>query len=432
MGDFEMTYEESLNYINSLLVFGSKPGLERISAFLEKLGNPQNDLKFIHIAGTNGKGSTSTMCANSLTDAGYKTGLYISPFVNDFRERIQINGEMITKERLCEIVTRLKPICDEFLSSGNVITEFEFITALAFIYYKEEKCDIVCLEVGLGGRFDATNVIKTPLVCVITSIGLDHTAILGDTVEKIAAEKCGIIKDSVPVVCYPDQPSGVLGTVIETAGNKSSALYIPAPPHHSEIESDTAEKTVFRFSSLSFDLRMHGHHQLLNAITATQALLTLRAQGFEIPNSAIESGVSRAILPARIEKINEKPLVIVDGAHNPAGIDCLCETVRSLTQTPIVLVMGMLRDKDVESSLSKIAPLCRHFIAVEPNNPRKMSSQELCAIASKHCEAECVQTYEFAAARALKLAGENGAVISCGSLYMANDMRLALEKALNV
>ncbi len=432
VGNLKMTYEESLSYINSLLVFGSKPGLERISTFLEKLNNPQNDLKFVHIAGTNGKGSTSTMCANSLTDAGYKTGLYISPFVNDFRERIQINGEMISKERLCEIVDRLKPICDDFLNSGNVITEFEFITALAFIYYKEEKCDIVCLEVGLGGRFDATNVINTPLVSVITSIGLDHTAILGDTVEKIAMEKCGIIKNSVPVVCYPDQPSGVLGTVIETAANNRSALYIPAPPHHSEIESDTAEKTAFRFSSISFDLKMHGHHQLLNAITATQALLVLRTQGFEIPNSSIESGVSRASLPARIEKISEQPLVIVDGAHNPAGIDCLCETVKTISNRPIVLVMGMLKDKDVVASLSKIAPLCQHFIAVEPNNPRKMSSQELCMIASKHCEAECAETYDFAAARAVKLAGENGAVISCGSLYMANDMRISLEKALNV
>ncbi len=427
-----MTYEESLGYINSLLVFGSQPGLERISAFLQKLDNPQKDLKFVHIAGTNGKGSTSTMCANALTDAGYKTGLYISPFVNDFRERIQINGEMISREKLSEIVARLKPVCDEFLKSGNVITEFEFITAVAFIYYKEENCDIVCLEVGLGGRFDATNVIDPPEVSVITSIGLDHTAILGDSVEKIAFEKCGIIKHSTPVVCYPDQPSGVIGTVIETAASRQSALYIPAPPHHSEIEFDDSEKTVFRFSGLCFDLKMHGHHQLLNAITAAQALLTLRERGFEINNSAIESGVSRAILPARIEKINENPLVIVDGAHNPAGIDCLCETVKKISFRPIVLVMGMLKDKDVESAVKKIAPLCQHFIAVEPNNPRKMSSHELCVIASKYCTAEPAATYEFAAKRAVKLAGENGAVISCGSLYMANDMKKALEKALNV
>ncbi len=399
---------------------------------MEKLNNPQKDLKFVHIAGTNGKGSTSTMCANALCDAGYKTGLYISPFVNDFRERIQINGEMISKERLCELVEKLKPICDEFMNSGNVITEFEFITALAFVYYKEENCDVVCLEVGLGGRFDATNVIDPPLVSVITSIGLDHTAILGDTVEKIAFEKCGIIKDGTPVVCYPDQPSGVIGTVIETAATRQSALYIPAPPHRSEIAFDTPEKTNFRFSGLEFDLTMHGHHQLLNAITAAQALITLRERGFEISNEAIMSGVSRATLPARIEKISENPLVIVDGAHNPAGIDCLSETVRGIKSRPIVLVMGMLKDKDVEASVAKIAPLCDYLIAVEPNNPRKMSSQELCVIASKHCEAEPAQTYEFAAKRAVKLAGKDGAVVSCGSLYMASEMRVALEKALNV
>lgn len=427
-----MTFEESLSYINSLLVFGSKPGLERIGAFLEKLGNPQDELKFVHIAGTNGKGSTTTMCANALSDAGYKVGLFISPYIHDFRERIQINGEMIKKERLCEITQRLKPICDEFIKSGNVITEFEFITALAFIYYKEEKCDIVCLEVGLGGRFDATNVIKTPLVSIITSIGLDHTAILGDSVEKIAYEKCGIIKQGVPVVCYPDQPSGVLGTVIETAAEHQSALYIPAPPSHHEIEFDDNEKTVFRFSSLEFDLKMHGHHQLLNAITATEALLVLRSQGFNIPNQAIESGVSRATLPARIEKINEKPLVIVDGAHNPAGIDCLCQTIKGITAKPIVLVMGMLRDKDVASSLSKIAPLCDHLIALEPQNERRMTSGELCAIASKYCEAECAQTFDFAAKRALSLAKEDGAVVCCGSLYMASDIKRALKKALNV
>ena len=427
-----MTFEESLAYINSLLVFGSKPGLERIGAFLEKLNNPQDELKFVHIAGTNGKGSTTTMCANALSDAGYKVGLFISPYVNDFRERIQINGVMIEKERLAQIVSRLKPICDDFIKSGNVITEFEFITAVAFIYYKEENCDFVCLEVGLGGRFDATNVIKTALVSVITSIGLDHTAILGDSVEKIAYEKCGIIKKGVPVVCYPDQPSGVLGTVIETAAQKQSALYIPAPPSHHEIEFDDNEKTVFRFSSLEFNLSMHGHHQLLNAITAVETLLVLREEGVEIDNKAIESGVSRASLPARIEKISEKPLVIVDGAHNPAGIECLCEYVERINSRPIVVVMGMLKDKDVDTSLTQIAPLCQHFIAVDVDNPRKMSSGELCEMAKEFCDSESAVSFEEAAKRAVSLAGEDGAIISCGSLYMARDMRNALLKALNV
>ena len=205
-----MNYNEALSYIHSLQVFGSVPGLERISELLNLLGNPQDDLKFIHVAGTNGKGSVSTMLSEIHRAAGGRVGLYTSPYVVDFRERIQLDGEYIEKEELARLTELVK-------STGVHVTEFEFITALAFLYFKEKKCDIVVLEVGLGGRFDATNVIKAPLCSVITRIDLDHTDYLGDTVEKVAAEKCGIIKDGAPTVTYPDQPSGALGVIKASA-----------------------------------------------------------------------------------------------------------------------------------------------------------------------------------------------------------------------
>lgn len=420
-----MNYQESLNYINSLLVFGSKLGLERITALLNRLGNPQDNLNVIHVAGTNGKGSVTTMCSNALIDAGYRVGTYISPYVNDFRERIQLNGEMIEKEKLAGVVSRVKEVLN-----GEEITEFEFITACAFLYFFEEKCDYVCLEVGLGGRYDATNVIKKPLVSVITAIDLDHTAILGDSVEKIAQEKCGIIKKDCPVVCYPKQPSGVLGTVIENAALNSSALHIPAPPHHSEIFEDTAYSTKFQFSGHSFNLSMHGTHQLLNAITAAQALMAIDKSGEKIPRSAIESGISRAVLPARIQTVNENPLVVIDGSHNPSGVEMLADVVKQIKADKKILVMGMLKDKDVKTAVSQIAPLCDVAVATEPKNERKMSAEELSQILGDYTKVFTEQVISNAAKKAVSLADKGDAIIVCGSLYMAGEMKDEIKAAL--
>ena len=238
-----MTYRDAVHKINSLLRFGMKPGLERIQALLDRMGNPQKQLKFVHVAGTNGKGSACALLSSVLREAGYRTGLFTSPYITDFRERFQINGEEIPEETLARILGRLMPMVEEMAERGEVITEFELITALAFQWFYEEKCDVVVLEVGLGGRFDATNVIDTPLAAVIMSISLDHTAILGDTVEQIAFEKCGIVKEGGDVVLYPDQEEGVYGVVAHAVQNHNGRLVLPSPSSVREVSS-SIEGTV--------------------------------------------------------------------------------------------------------------------------------------------------------------------------------------------
>ena len=240
-----MNYTGSVEYIHSLLRFGIKPGLERISELLSLLGNPQEKVKAIHIAGTNGKGSTSTMTANILKNAGYRTGLFTSPYVINFRERIRINGEMIPEDALAETVSRVKEKIDILNEQGTEITEFEAITAAAYLYFAEEGCDFAVMETGLGGRFDATNVITKPAICIITSISFDHTDILGDSLEKIAFEKCGIIKRNCPVVTSENQSSEAMQVIKKTCEEKSSPLFI-TDPQKATVISDTLGKTVFR------------------------------------------------------------------------------------------------------------------------------------------------------------------------------------------
>ena len=232
-----MTYDEAVKKINSLLVFGSKPGLERVSELVRRIGSPDKALRFVHVAGTNGKGSVCASLASVLTSAGHKTGLFISPFVIEFRERFQIDGEMIPYQTLADIVEEVFPVVEEMKSEGKIITEFELVLAVALKWYEREKCDVVVLETGLGGRFDATNIIDTPLASVIMSISLDHTAILGDTCEKIAFEKCGIIKPGGTTVLYGEQPQGVTEVVRTVAEERSNRRVIASPSFVKKTDS---------------------------------------------------------------------------------------------------------------------------------------------------------------------------------------------------
>ena len=303
-----MNYEEALSYIHSLLVFGSQPGLERISELLEKLGNPQNKLKFIHVAGTNGKGSTCTMLSSVYKQAGYKTGLYTSPYIVDFRERMQIGGEYIPQDTLARLTKRVK-------DTGVVVTEFEFITALAMLWFLEENCDIVILEVGLGGRFDATNIIKAPLCSVIMKIDYDHTAILGDTIEQITAEKCGIIKDNAPTVSYPLQEPAALNVIVE-----HNAHTVVPNLNNLEIVSSGIKGNSFIYNGAEYSTKLIGQHQVYNAITAIEAV---NAAGLKVSQADIVTGIKNAQIPARMELISENPLVFLDGAHNPNGAEAI-------------------------------------------------------------------------------------------------------------
>lgn len=423
-----MTYIEAVEKINSLLVFGSQPGLERIGEFVERIGSPDKRLKFVHVAGTNGKGSTCSFISSVLTNSGYKTGLFISPFVLDFRERFMIDGEMIPSTVLADIVEELFPLVEQMKNEGKIITEFEFVFAVALVWYAREACDIVVLETGLGGRFDATNIIDTPLVSVITSISLDHTKILGDTYAKIAFEKCGIIKQNGITVAYGEQMPDSMDVIRKTSEERHNRLIV-AESEKAKIISSYIEGTVFDYEldnhPLQIRIRLLGEHQVRNAVTALCTIAQLRKQNLNIPDSAVINGFERVSFPARMEQLGNSPLIFLDGAHNPGGANALSETIdRYLKDKRKIGIVGMLADKDIESSMAVLLPRFEEIITVAPNNPRKMSPEELAEIVRKYCPCVTVsdnlrEAYMYALSRA----GADDAIIIFGSLYLASDMR---------
>ncbi len=419
-----MTYEEALGKISSLLRFGMKPGLERIEKLLLLLGNPQDGLKFVHVAGTNGKGSTCTLIASVLRKSKYKTGLFTSPYVTDFCERMQINGEMIPHSDLALLVEKTFPLVEQMAQNGEVITEFEFITAIALQWFAQNECDIVVLEVGLGGRLDATNVIKTPLVSVITSISLDHTAILGDTVEQIAYEKCGIIKEDGVTVCYPDQPPQALAVIRQTAAARHNR-FVLADLHSVTQLSANITGTGLEYRGLLVNLPFIGEHQVKNAVTALAVLEVLKEEGYSIADHSFEAGFSSASFPARLEVLSMSPLVLLDGAHNPDGTAALAAAIKKyLTGRKLVAVMGMLADKDVTAATKNLAGLFSRVVTLAPANPRAMSAQELAAHwKSLGTEAYIGSSIDVALQNAFDFAGGDGAVVICGSLYLAGEVR---------
>lgn len=414
-----MNIEETLQYIHSKERFGIKPGLERIEKLLELLGNPQDSLDVVHVAGTNGKGSTCKMLACGLAETGYKVGLYTSPYVICFNERIQINGEMISDDDLASLATEIRPIEE---NSGIEITEFELVTAMAFLYFAAKGVDILICEVGLGGRFDATNVIKKPLASVITPVSLDHTDILGDTVEKIAAEKCGIIKENCPVVSSDMQEIAVLDVIDEYCTRLNAPLNIP-DAHRVNVISESINGTEFEFFGRKVFCPFTGKHQLSNCLTALTTAFTLRnVHEVSFNNTLFIEGIKKASMPARQEIICEEPLILLDGSHNPDGLNALKNTVEKyIPRENSTLIIGMLKDKDVENSISQIAPLFENIIAVEPSNPRKMAAEDLCEIIKKYNASVKVMTAEDA------IKNITSTTVIAGSLYLAGDLRGKLK-----
>lgn len=415
-----MTYEQSLNYIHSLNRFGIKPGLERITALLNRLGNPQDSLSFIHVAGTNGKGSTSTALSNIMIAAGKKTGLFISPFVVDFRERIQVNGEYIPKTDLARLVEQVSAvITDVEKEVEDNVTEFEFITALAFLYFKERGCDIVVLEVGLGGKLDSTNIIKNPLATVITKIALDHVAVLGDTIPKIAYEKCGIIKKDCIVVTSSEQNPEAIPIIKETALKMNSRLFV------ADVSSVTNINIApfgsdFTYNGIDITVNLPGKHQIENMTTVVQTALALG-----VCKSAIANGIAKTTFPARLEVLSKAPLVLLDGAHNENGADVLADYLDEHNLRPVTL-MGMMADKNCDAVLGKIASrsIALYTVKVE-GNPRSETAENLSEAAKKYC-ADCTTLNDYALAldTAAKKADELSVpLLICGSLYLASDIR---------
>lgn len=390
-----MNYTETLNFIHSLGNFSLPAGLERIKKALDILGNPQNDFKSIHIAGTNGKGSVTAFVSSVFRTAGYKTGSFISPYIIDFRERIQINGEFISEEDLCFCAQRV-------IATGVKLTEFEFITALAFLYFKEQKIDILVCETGLGGRLDATNVLENVVCAVITKIGLDHTEILGDTLEKIAEEKCGILRNC-PTITTPNQSEKALRVI----KGKAKKLIIP--------DICEADNNTYIYKGEKFEIPLLGDYQIENSRIAIE---TVRNSGFDIPYNVIYKGLKNTFFPARLEVISSSPLILLDGAHNPDGASVLAKELSKFKEKPVAII-GMMADKNIDEVLKLTLKHCSLAIAVTvPDMPRSMKAGDLCAKAKKYCECKTAECLE----KALELA-EGKPLVVFGSLYLAGSIR---------
>lgn len=419
-----MDYKESLDYINNSSWFGGQPGLERISELLEKLGSPQNGLKFIHIAGTNGKGSCAAMTAAVMKAAGYRTGLFTSPYLYSFNERMQINGRQIENDVLAEVMTRVRTVAD---GMDDHPTAFEVMTAAGLLWFSAQKCDIVVLEVGLGGRFDATNVISSPEVTVIMSIGLDHTEILGDTLEKIALEKSGIIKPGCDCVLY-NQSEEVEAVIKRVCAEAGAVLHISAGDE-TEPEFDSLDGQVFTYKGNSYAIPLLGAHQRRNAAVVIEIAEVLRAKGWTIDQSELEHGLYSVFWPARFEVLSDDPYFVLDGGHNP---QCASTVVSNLADyfpgVKHVMLVGVLKDKDYEKLFSILNLASDEFFCVTPDNPRALKAQDLADYLARFGKpvtvCESIEDGVFSAAdRAREI---DGMVCAVGSLYIAGEIRSCL------
>ena len=422
-----MIYTEAVDYIHSLLKFGIRPGLSGMDALLRLLGNPHKDLKYVHVAGTNGKGSTTTAISNVLCEAGYRVGLYTSPYVTHFLERVQFMGEPVDEAVFAESVSKVKTAVEDLEGQGITITEFEALTAAAFLCYKSLCCDVVVLEVGLGGRLDATNIIDTPLVNVITSLSIDHSAILGNTIEEIAFEKCGTIKDNGNVVCSYGQPVGALDVIRKTVEDKGNSLVIPDEFGVKIIKSDIFG-TEFIYKNNRYTVPMAGAHQVKNMTCVIEACKIL-GESLNISQEHITSGIAKTVLPARVEVISRKPLVILDGGHNEDGAKSFFEAVSPIIkmQKRLVVIAGMMGDKAVEKSLKPLMECTDVFYAVTPENPRAMTATELSEIANKYVgEVYAIDNISEAVGAACEVLDDDTALFVVGSLYLAGEVRHTL------
>lgn len=421
-----MNYNEALEFIHSINPLFCNPGLGRTEELCRALGNPQDELKFIHIAGTNGKGSTSAMLDSVLREAGYKVGLFTSPYIERFNERMRVDGEPISDELLAELCEKIYPIAK---SMTDKPTEFELITAIAFLYFKEMDCDIVILECGLGGRLDATNVIKTPLLSVITGISLDHTSILGDTTEQIAGEKAGIIKTGVPVIFGGDDLSAE-AVIRKEAEEKHSPFYTV---EHQKIRINSADLSgsVFDYNTYrNVRISLLGLYQPRNAALVLSAIDLLRKSGLEIPESAIHEGLAKARWSARFEIISESPRIIFDGAHNAEGIRAATDSIRHyFGGERVYVITGVLRDKEYEKIASDIAAVADRAFTVTPDNPRALDGNRYAEVISSFgTPATPCPSIPDALQIAMKEASASGkSIVILGSLYTYGQVKAALS-----
>lgn len=422
-----MDYREARAYLKECEKYGSVLGLANMEALLSCLGNPHRDLKFIHIAGTNGKGSTLAYISTILKESGCRVGRYISPTLFTYRERIQINGEVISKEALARWVTVIKKAIDQLLAQGGVHpTVFEIETVLGFLYFREEGCECIVLETGLGGREDATNVVDTTVMEIITPVSMDHMSFLGDSLARIAAEKAGIIKTGTTVISARQKPQA--GQVIEeTCKRKKARLYIAQTPK--QVSYGWREQ-CFDYKHLkALTIHLAGIYQIENAAVAVEAALRLRELGFHISDEQIRAGLLKTGWQGRFTVLDEKPIFIIDGAHNQDGARVLRESLEYyFTNHRIFYIMGVFKDKEYQKMVEELAPLGKRIFTIQtPDNPRALEAEVLAkAVAKVNPEVEAARSIEEAMKKAMEVADENDIIVACGSLSFLGEIQRRL------
>ncbi|MCX7920403.1 MAG: bifunctional folylpolyglutamate synthase/dihydrofolate synthase [Clostridia bacterium] len=427
-----MQYDEALDYIHNTLKFGIKLGLHNISTLLELMGNPHHKLKYVHVAGTNGKGSTVAFISNILIESGYKVGTYTSPYLERFTERMKINNIEIAQDDLARITGFVKEKVELMVERGdNHPTEFEIVTAVAFQYFYESSCDIVVLEVGLGGRFDSTNIIKTPLVSVITTISYDHMDRLGNTLPEIAFEKAGIIKEGGEVVVYPQKRE--VEEVFEAACNERGAILHKADFKTINVIEGNVDGQKFDYAHYKgLSISLLGLHQVKNAVVALNTIEILKAKGYKITEESLRTGLANTKWPGRLEVVGKQPVFLIDGAHNTEGAVTLKETLdQYFPGKHKIFIVGVLRDKDYKSLIEAVIPGSEKVIAITPNSERALPAEELAIFIGNYCKNVLVgATIEEAVEKALALSSGDDVICAFGSLYYIGEIRALLKNSI--
>ncbi len=423
-----MNYTEALNYINDKDKFGSRLGLDSIGQLLENLGNPQEKLKFIHLAGTNGKGSTSAYIYSSIMEAGYSVGLFTSPFLERFNERIGLNGKDIPDDTMGRLTEKIRQAANKMLEDGyEHPTTFEIVTALAFLYFEEEKPDYVILEVGLGGRFDSTNIIKESICSVITTIDFDHVNELGDTLAKIAYQKAGIIKENGLVISY-SQEDEVVEVLKDVSKDMNAELIFTTKAIEIIEENDYGSKFNYKFRDHdleNLEITMLGEYQIYNASLAITTLLVMRDKGLiEINDKEIYRGILNTKWKGRLEVLKRDPIFLIDGAHNLQGIENLSKALELFKYRKLILGVSILKDKDVDNMLKSLIPLADTVIATEVYMPRKLSAEDLGKKIEKYNKEVIVEkNVKKAILKAIDIAHKDDMIVFGGSLYLIGEVR---------
>ena len=421
-----LTYDDALSYIENYTWSKTRPGLSRTYELLEVLGNPQDALKFVHVAGSNGKGSTCAMLSSILSKSGLKTGFYLSPHLSGFCERFQIDGMQISEEDFIDTTRKVAAAAD---SLGDHPSQFEISTAIAFLYFKTQSCDIVVLEVGMGGSLDSTNVIKAPELAIICNIGLDHTDFLGSTLAEIAENKAGIIKPGCEVVCY-EMASEALSIIENRCKELNTPLHISKFDNLNCL-SRSLKSQSFSYEGSKYSISLLGKHQCKNASVVIDAVKVLRSRGWTISDEALRFGLRDAKWPARFEILSLDPIFILDGGHNPQCASSIAQAISDyLPDQKLRLIIGMLADKNVSDVIDILAPKVSEFYCLTPDSDRAMPADELSAlIMSKGLSAKSYSSSEECLSELLESVSEQS-IMAFGSLYLAGELRESAAKLL--